>query len=293
MRMSWRSCLLILLVGIGPHFGCHQLPGDKAVQDLRPIQQVAGSAKKQDLSLNAAEITQAAWLTNVDALEKAGKAAEAIALCEKMRDTGDPQATKKLARIYHRLDDRDRAEQEYERILKDNPQDVDALYGLGELSYRRGLWGIADKHFSKVLAVQPDHVYATVNLGMTIAQQGYESAAVDVLKKVVSESEAYCNVAFVLALQGKSRDAIRMYETALKIEPAMVRANAELAKIRQADGAITVSLTTPYRVGRQGSIELETTPRTTIEGSSRLMLSRPTLPPLPEVEMVPNEPKRK
>ena len=288
MRTSWRSCLLILLAGTWPHFGCHQLPGDKAVQDLRPIQQVAGVAKKQDLTVT--EIAQSAWLTNVDALEKEGKSAEAIALCEKMRESGNPQATKKLARLYHRLDDRDRAEQEYERMLKDNPQDVDALYGLGELSYRRGHWGIAEKHFNKVLAVQPDHVYATVNLGMTIAQQGqgYEAAAVDVLKKVVSESEAYCNVAFVLSVQGKSRDAIRMYETALKIEPAMARANAELAKIRQADG-----VPSPYRVGKQGSIELEAAPRATIEGSSRLMLSRPTLPPLPEVEMVPSEPKRK
>ena len=53
MRMSWRTFVLILLAAIWPQLGCHQVPADKSVQELRPIQQI-GSAKKQDLT--AAEI---------------------------------------------------------------------------------------------------------------------------------------------------------------------------------------------------------------------------------------------
>src|SRR5260370_11152169 len=136
MHMSWRTYALILLVGIWPHLGCHQVPGDKSVQDLRPIQQTADKGKKQELT--AADITQS-WIAKAESLEKAGKTGEAIALCEKMREPGNPQAlqaTKKLALIYDRNHDLYRASQEYQRILEQNPKDADTLCNLGYLNYR-------------------------------------------------------------------------------------------------------------------------------------------------------------
>ena len=69
MHMSWRTYAMILLAGIWPNLGCHQVPGDKSVQDLRPIQQTAGSAKKQELT--AADIAQSG-ISKVDRLEKDG-----------------------------------------------------------------------------------------------------------------------------------------------------------------------------------------------------------------------------
>ena len=291
MHMSWRTYAMILLAGIWPHLGCHQVPGDKSVQDLRPIQQTAGSAKKQELT--AADIAQS-WISKVDRLEKDGKTGEAIALCENMREPGNPQAlqaTKRLALIYDRNHDLDRAEQEYQRILQQSPQDADTLCNLGYLSYRRGHWGIAEKHLRNALTQNPDHTYARVNLGMTLAQQGYYDASVEEFTKVLPKAEAYCEVAFILKLQGKMRDAIHMYETALTFEPGMPRANAELAKIRLGGTASTVTLTTPYGPGRKGEVELEEAPAHTHEGTGRLMMQRPTLPPLPDLDLAPsNEP---
>src|SRR5258708_2762771 len=106
MRISWRTIALFLVVGIWPQAGCHHVPGDKSVQDLRPIQQTSDSAKKQNLS--AADITQITWLKNVEALEKQHRVAEAIALCEQMRGPGSPyalQATKKIAFLSHQTGD--------------------------------------------------------------------------------------------------------------------------------------------------------------------------------------------
>ncbi len=280
MRMSWRTCALFLLAGTWPQFGCHQLPAIQPVQELRPIQN-ADVGKKQELT--AADITQA-WIAKADQLDKAGKTADAIALCEKMREPGNPQAwqaTKKLALLYTRGNDLDRAEQEFQRLLQQNPMDAEALTHLGAISYQRGHWGIAEKHLRKALALQPDHVYARVNLGMTLSQQGYYDESVGELTKVVSEPEAYCNVAFVMTLQGKPRDAIVAYERALKLEPTMTRANLELAKLRQTDGNATVTLTTPHK---NAMVEQEAAPKVAVEGTSRLMQSRPTLPPL-SIEM--------
>ena len=74
MRMSWRTYVLILLFGIWPTFGCHQVPGDKSVQDLRPIQPI-GKDKKQELT--AADITQT-WIAKADKLNNDGKTDQAM-----------------------------------------------------------------------------------------------------------------------------------------------------------------------------------------------------------------------
>jgi tetratricopeptide (TPR) repeat protein len=291
MHMSWRTYAMILLIGIWPHLGCHQVPGDKSVQDLRPIQQTAGKGKKQELT--AADITQS-WIAKAESLEKDGKTGEAIALCEKMREPGNPQAlqaTKKLALIYDRNHDLDRAEQEYQRILQQSPQDADTLCNLGYLNYRRNRMGIAEKQLRSALAENPNHTYARVNLGMTLAQQGYYEASVEEFTKVLPKAEAYCEVAFILKLQGKVHDAIRAYETALTIEPAMPRANAELAKMRLTGAVPTVTLTTPYGPGQKGAVDLEEAPVHAYGGTGRLMMQRPTLPPLPDLDLPPsNEP---
>src|SRR5437667_8526281 len=82
MRKSWRTWAMIVLLGAWPHFGCHQLPGNKSVQEMRPAQPTPESAKK--LELTTADITQAAWLASVDALEKERKTNDVIAVCERM-----------------------------------------------------------------------------------------------------------------------------------------------------------------------------------------------------------------
>jgi tetratricopeptide (TPR) repeat protein len=282
---------MMLLIGFWPHLGCHQVPGDKSVQDLRPIQQTAASAKKQELTV--ADITQA-WIAKADKLEKDGKTGEAIALCEKMREPGNPQAlqaTKKLALIYDRNHDLDRAEREYKRILDQNPQDADAWCNLGYLSYRRGQMGNAEMQLRNALAHKPDHTYARVNLAMTLAQQGYYDASVEEFAKVLPKSEAYCEVAFILKLQGKFREAIQKYEAALTLEPAMPRASAELAKLRLVGSATTVTLTTPYGPGQKGIVEVEEAPARSTEGTGRTLIQRPTLPPLQDLDWPPiNEP---
>jgi tetratricopeptide (TPR) repeat protein len=281
MRMSRRTCLIILLCGAWPQLGCHQLPGDKSVKDLTPIQQKGGTDKKQELT--AADITQT-WLAKADKLEKDGKSTEAIALCEKMREPGNPQAiqaTRKIALLYDRLDNLDKAEREYQNLLQRDPQDADALHRLGFVSYRRGHWGTAEQFLNQALKVNPNHRYARVDLGMTLAQQGKCPESVEEFAKVLPRAEAHCQVGFVMKLQGKLREAVREYEQALAIDPTLQRARTELASLRLlvlADPAtLMTTLDDPVQRGTVESVE---TPLPVLGGTGREIRTRPTLPPL-------------
>jgi tetratricopeptide (TPR) repeat protein len=286
MRMSWRMYLMMVLFGAWPHLGCHQLPGDKSVQDLRPLQQTAGETpKKQELT--AADITQS-WLAKADKLEKDGKTNEAIALCEKMREPGNPQAipaTKRIALLYDRRHDLDRAEQEYRLLLQQNPKDADVLAKLGDVYYRRGKWGAAEKLFSDAVHHRPDHVVAWSGLGMTLAQLGDYDKSFEAFSKVLPRAEAYCEVAFVLKLQGKPHDAVRAYEEALKADPAMPRASTELAKIRQVLLTDPAPMPTPFQMGQRGVVQMEEAPVRMTEETGRQMMQRPVLPALPDWDL--------
>src|SRR5438874_1880499 len=113
MHAAWRS-ILILLIGLAPQLGCHQLPKDTRVQDLRPIQQP--DAKPQELT--AADIGQS-LAAQAKALEDAQKLAEAVAVYEKIRATDPAQgsfATRKLASLYLKYNELDRAEREFQLL---------------------------------------------------------------------------------------------------------------------------------------------------------------------------------
>jgi tetratricopeptide (TPR) repeat protein len=288
---TWRSFFLIALAGVWPQLGCQQLPADNSVKDIRPIQQKAAEAPKQETTaVNPAQPSMA----QAKALEDAQKISDALVMYETIRRSDNTQmlaATKKIAFIYLRYNELDRAEQEYQFLLKQNPRDADTLCALGDISYRRGHWGIAEKCFRDALARQPDHTNSLINLGMTLAQQGdnHYAASIETFKQVAgfSEAEAYCQVASIMKSNGKREEALRAYQTALAKEPGNQRARTELTLMYQADPSLaTVRLTTPAKAEKRGVVEQEpAAPVVASEGTGRLMMQRPTLPPAPEFDL--------
>lgn len=276
MRVSWRLTLGVLLVGLWPHLGCLHSQADKAVQDERSTAKSTTAKKEAPPATTApTPVAQAAEL------ERAGKYIEAIAIYEKMRTPGSPDAllaTKLLAGLYLRHNDLARAEQEYRAL----PQDAAVLTCLGDISCRRALWPTAHMYYSQALAYQPDNASARSGLAMALAQQGDYRRSVEEFKKVLSEADAQCEVAWVMKLQGKQREALQAYQTALLLEPANARARNEVALLRQkgvTDAPTIVRVTTP--LPKMGIAELEPAPaRMASEGMSRLQTQRPTLPPL-------------
>ena len=235
MRM-WRTFFLIALVGVWPQLGCQQFPTEKSVQDARPIPQTAPVAPKQETTTVA---TEQPSMARAQTLEDAQKISDAMAMYEDIRRHDNTQmvpATKKMAFIYLRNNQLDRAELEYQFLLQHSPRDPDPLYALGDIAYRRAHWGIAEKMFRDALAGKPDHTNAIVSLGMTLAQRGSYEESIATFKQVVGPADAYCQVAGVMKLNGKREDAMRAYQAAA---PERIRATGcrtlELALMYQAD----------------------------------------------------------
>ena len=286
MRTSWRAGVLILLIGAWPLVGCHQLPTGTGVQDLRPIQLKDGSTPKHELT--AVEVGQT-LSAQAKAQDDVQKIAETVAAYEKLRTTDKSQAwyaTKKLGLLYLQHNELDRAEQEFQLLWKHNPKDADTLCSLGDISYRRGHFGSAEKWFRDALSKQPDHTYALVNLGMTLAQRGQGNESVTYFKKVgLTEGEANCQVAGILKLNKKAPEALRHYQAALVSEPGNQQARAAIAQLYQEDPMLTVRATAPHKAASRGVVELEPTTAPATEDTGRLMNQRPSLPPLRDFDL--------
>lgn len=281
MRAAWRNLCLLLLVGLAPQLGCHQLPKDTRVQDLRPIQQPDATPQQ----LTAADVGES-LAAQARALEDAQKLAEAVAVYEKMRQTDPVPATRKLASLYLKYNELDRAERELQLLWQNNAKDADTLCGLGDVGYRRGHLGIAQKWYSDALSRQPDHPQALSGLGMTLALNSNPDGGFAAFKKMgLTDGEAYCQVASLLKGQKRNEEAMRYYQAALNRDPDNPRARSELAQLYQDDPGLVARIMTRTSAKR-GTVEVEPVAMTPMtEPMERRMEQRPSLPPLPDFDL--------
>lgn len=197
--------------------------------------------KQQELS---AKDSAKVCYSTAEALEQGGKDSEAVALYDKARQL-DPQlnvqATRRLAVLYDRNGEFDKALAEYRRGLQDNPKDAGLLSDLGYGYYCRGEWAEAEKNLTKAVAVNPKLANAWVNLGLTLAQQSRYDESLAAFSKVVSAPQARCNLAFIQVTQGKTEEARSNYELALRTEPGLQIARVALQKINQVNARPNVS----------------------------------------------------
>src|ERR1043165_1438152 len=223
MYTSWRSFAVITLAFVWPQFGCELLRFGKSTQEVRPVPEKPVTPPMQ--SISAAEQAQS-LLRQADALEKIGQINEAIALYEQIRQAGADygcQATKRLALLYDRTNQWQRAEQEYRIVQQQSPKDAETLCNLGYINYRRGHFYAAEKDFQNAVYYKPDLRDAWINLALTQAQLEEYDKSINSFCKYFSKAEAYCNVAAVLTLKGKQEDAIRALQTARHLEPTNPR----------------------------------------------------------------------
>jgi tetratricopeptide (TPR) repeat protein len=197
----------------------------------------------------------------------AGNYAEAVTLYEKARHTDslvEPVATRRLAILYDKQGQFDKARSEYEKLLQKNPRDADTLNNLGYGYYARGQWDLAEQHLRKALAANPQHEHAWINLGMTLGQQQRYDESLNAFAKVVDRAEGLCNLAFILTTQGKREEAKQAYTEALRLNPGLQLAQGALAKLHQSTAVDTVEDLTKHPN------------RTDSEGASGVTMSRVT-----------------
>ncbi len=187
---------------------------------------------------------------------------EAILKYEQARKL-DPKidVSPKLARLYVAVGAVGPAREEYRKALKAHPRDADLWNDYGYYHYSQGDWKEAEKALVQATRLDSRHARAWVNLGLTLGQQQRYEDSLAAFEKAVSPGEAHCNLAFVLATQGKLPEAREAYRDALRLEPRLPLARAGLDRLDRPLLTPSIAAAKSSSDGNSSAATIETTAR--------------------------------
>jgi len=206
-----------------------------------------------------------------DKLVEHGREAQAVVQFEKARSLQPdyPGLAHKLAILYDRLAQDQKALAEYQRALKQQPDNPYVLNDFGYFHYQRGRYAEAERYFREALAAceratdrsslawttntntskSTHHAIrerAAVNLGLALAQQGKLQEAYTAFTQALTPAQAHYNIAVVLLQraghlpetqatdQQRLREGARQHlQRALQLDGSLRQAQALLSELDQ------------------------------------------------------------
>ncbi len=127
----------------------------------------------------------------------------------------------------------DEAIDQFQRALKIDPNDADAVYNLGNALAQQGNLEAAGKELQLALQIKPNSAMAAYDLGNVRARQGRLDEAIDQFQRALKSdpglARAYYNLGQIFSKQGKLDEAIRNYRLALRFDPTHVKVRYYLA----------------------------------------------------------------
>ncbi len=161
------------------------------------------------------------------------------------------------------------AEGVYRKILESNPQQAEALYGLGVLALEKGKDRDAENLLKTALEYQPEFAQALFRLGNLRQAQGKLNEAVEYYQQALAlqpEAVAVHNcLGGTLQQQGKLEKAVACYNKALEIQPNSVELKANLGnalhlqdKLSPEQGNYYANLNLQFGLGRQKAEDFKT-----------------------------------
>jgi tetratricopeptide (TPR) repeat protein len=145
-----------------------------------------------------------------------------------------PNEVLTLAQSLHASGAFEDAAQAYRHVLRQTPENVGALTGLGLLNARQGNPAEAEKYLRQALARAPDAPEAHTHLGgLLLALQRPQDALAcfeTALRLAPAFAEAHHNHARALAAIGRLPEAIAGYRRALVIDPSIAAIHQNLAR---------------------------------------------------------------
>ena len=123
----------------------------------------------------------------------------------------------------------------YNAALEANPDSAMLLNNLGYSYYLAGNLAQAEAHLRIAVGLDPDYKPAVANLGLSHARRGDYDEAVEILRGVVEQSQAYNDVGFIAYHNGDLEDAAWLLTEAIRISPRYYEtARQNLRRVRQA-----------------------------------------------------------
>ena len=150
------------------------------------------------------------------------------------------------AQSCHKAGRLDEANRLYNEILKNNPNNPDALLFLGLINHQRGNNGIAAELMNKAINLQPKAPHYHCNLALVLTAQGLMQDAITTYRRAVQlkpdYAEAYFNMGILLSGQGNLDEAVAAYKQVIRLNPGFDRAYSSLGNtlndMGQVDAAI-------------------------------------------------------
>lgn len=149
--------------------------------------------------------------------QKRGDAVKAIEEYENVLklDPDNAEAHNNLGTIYKEQGDLDKALEHYQFVMASNPGMDEVHNNLGVVYYLRGDHEEAVQEYRKALELNPDNLMCLVNLGLVYKAQGMELKTIDTLETILSiepfQAEAHYNLAVLYEELGHLEAAILHY----------------------------------------------------------------------------------
>jgi TonB family protein len=161
-----------------------------------------------------------------------------------------------MAEIYRLRGDAAAALGQYQLLLRKEPNDVEALFQAGYISFKLDQWGQAKDYFRKLVQVDPKHAAGAANLAALEAQYNEkykgrnEKTQGITLREVVQANpnslEAHTNLGAQLITEEVYPEAVPVLERAVSLKPDSAAAQYDLGlaqiKTRKFDEAVKSNL---------------------------------------------------
>jgi tetratricopeptide (TPR) repeat protein len=201
----------------------------------RPTAEVTAGATKGKEPELPPEKAARLCLAAAEELEKGGHFSHAIAQCELARQHHAtlPGLSRKLAGLYARDGQLDKAVDEYKMELTRSPKDADLLNDMGYCCYQQKDYAAAEKYLRQALVLKPTLQRAHANLGLALGRQEKWRECLEEFKKSGSVAAAHANLAAMYHAAGREEDAFRECKIALGMDPKLQGALDLLAKLEE------------------------------------------------------------
>lgn len=100
-------------------------------------------------------------------------------------------------------------------------RNIEIKSDLGFAYLQKGDYAMAESFLREALNINPRDVRAINNLALTVGLQGRTAEAFNHYRSVMDEAEAHANVGYIHAQRGETQMAIRRYNEALTMNPAL------------------------------------------------------------------------